>query len=87
MRKKCNILALCSFIIAVVILVITYFVFHYMGDDCRFSTVFNEEPAKPFVTFLLGMWGVMHHFAAVMCLLIGQIFFPKSKPDSNESAS
>ncbi len=87
MRKKCNILALCSFALAVVILVITYFVFHYMGDDCCFSTVFHEEPEKPFVTFLLGMWGVMHHFAAVMLLLIGQIFFPKSKPDSDGSAS
>jgi len=76
MRRKCYILAICSFIIALSIYVFTYFLFHYFGPE-GFSSVYRETAAKPFVTLLLGVWGVSFHFAGVMSLLIGRIFFPK----------
>lgn len=75
MKKKCTALALWSFAIALAIYVFTYFVYHYMGPDGTWVTVFQEEPVKPFVTQLLGIWGVMFQFAGVMGLLVGRIFF------------
>ena len=78
MRKKCNILAACSFLTAVLIHTFTYFLYHYLSPEGGFSTVFQPTPAKPFVTLLFGIWGVTFLFAAVMSLLIGRIFFPKT---------
>ena len=77
MRKKCNTLALWSFVIALVIYVFTYFLFHYLNADGCFTAVYQETVAKPFVTLLFGIWGVTFHFAGVMSLLIGRIFFTK----------
>ena len=77
MRKNCNILAICSFVISVSIFVFTYFLFHYMGPDGTFGPMYHEAPAKPFITYLFGAWGVTFLFAAVMSLLVGEIFFHK----------
>ena len=77
MRKKCNALALCCFVLALVIYVISYILFHYLSPDGGFTTVFQETAAKPFITLLFGIWGVTFQFAGVMSLLIGWIFFPK----------
>ena len=71
------ILAVCSFIIALAIFAYTYFLFHYLGDDGNFVSVFHESPEKPFVTFLFGIWGVMFLFSSLMCFLIGIIFGTK----------
>ena len=79
MRKKCFILAIVSFAISIAIYVFTYRLYHYLGTDGAFGTVFRSEPAKPLVTFYFGAWGVMHQFAAVTSFLIGLIFFPKEK--------
>lgn len=75
MKKKCNMLSLCCFVLALAIFVFTYFLYHYGLPDGGFSSVFHETPAKPFVTLLFGIWGVTFLFASVMSLLIGQIFF------------
>ena len=79
MRRKCFIMALVSFVLALVIYAVAYFMYHYLGPDGNLGTVFYEAPAKPFVTLYVGIWGVMHQFAAVVCLLVGLIFFPKDK--------
>lgn len=81
MRKKCNILALCSFALALAIYVLTYFLYHHLSPDGIFTAVFRETPEKPFITLLFGIWGVTFHFAGVMSLLIGKIFFSKENPD------
>ena len=79
MRRKCFIMAIVSFIIALAIYAFTYYLYHYLGTDGSFGTVFQSEPTKPLVTFYFGIWGVMHQFAAVTCFVIGLIFFPKEK--------
>jgi len=79
MRKKCNILALWSLLIALAIYVFAYFLFHYWGPAGGFTSVFHEAPAKPFVTLLFGILGITFHFAGIMSLLIGIIFFPKEE--------
>ena len=75
MRKKCNILALCSFALALAIFVFSYFLYHYTLPDGGFSSVYQTEPGKPLVTLLFSIWGVTFLFASVMSLLIGRIFF------------
>ena len=77
MKKKCYILALISFILSVAIFVFTYFFFHYVGPDGMFTHVFHKEAAKPFVSQLLGTFGVMFLFGGVFSMLIGKIFFSK----------
>ena len=77
MRKKCFTLAIVSFVVALAIYAFTYYLYHYVGSDGSFGTVYQSVPAKPLVTFYFGIWGVMHQFAAVTSVLIGLIFFPK----------
>lgn len=75
MKKKWNLLGICSFVISLAIFAFTYFLFHYMGaDGC---VAYQETPVKPFVTLLFGTWGVMFLFSAVMSFVIGHIFFSK----------
>ena len=78
MRKKWNILAACSLIIAVAIFAVTYCLFHHMMPDGSFVAAYQTAPAKPFITLLFGVWGVMFLFAAVISLVIGKIFYPKT---------
>lgn len=77
MRKKWNILAACSLIIAVAIFAVTYCLFHHMMPDGSFAAAYQTTPAKPFVTLLFGVWGVMFLFSAVISWVIGRIFYPK----------
>ena len=79
MRKKCYILSVCCFLLTLAIYAFSYYLYHYAAPDGGFTTVFQTEPAKPLVTFLFGVWGVTFHFASVMSLLIGWIFFPAEK--------
>ena len=81
MKKKCYLLSLCSFLIALAIYAFTYYLYHYISSDGSFDSVFHGSPAKPFVTLLFGIWGVLHQFAAVMCLLIGIILPSKDKTE------
>ena len=75
MRKKFNCLAIWSFILCLAIYVFSYILYHHLSPDGGFTSVYQAVPAKPMVTFLFGVWGVCFHFAGVMCLLIGHIFF------------
>jgi hypothetical protein len=77
MRKKCNTLALWSFVIALATYVFTYLLYHYLGPDGSFVHSYHETAVKPFVTLMFGIIGVMFHFAGLISLLIGKIFFSK----------
>lgn len=77
MKRKFDKLALWSTLIALVIYAFTYFLYHYLGPDGSFGLVFYENPSKPVVTLLFGVWGVMFQFAGVMSWLVGRIFFGK----------
>ena len=77
MKKKCYLLSLCSFLVALAIYAFTYYLYHYISSDGSFDSVFHGSPAKPFVTLLFGIWGVTFLFASVMSLLVSWIFYPK----------
>ena len=76
--KKCFILGIISFIIALAIFAFTFYLYHYFGPD-GFGTVYQETPVKPFVTLLFGIWGVCFLFASVMSFVVGLVFFIKPK--------
>lgn len=73
MKKKFYKFSIITFIIGVAVLLITYFCFHYVTDD-GITLIWHEEAGKPFVTDLLGMFGVLFVFSSVISLLISKIF-------------
>jgi hypothetical protein len=48
-----------------------------MMPDGSFAAAYQTTPAKPFVTLLFGVWGVMFLLSAVISWVIGRIFYPK----------
>ena len=74
MKKKCHVLAICSFALALGIFLFSYMLYHYLTPD-GFTAIRQATPAKPMVTWLFAIWGVHFLFAGVMSLLVGQIFF------------
>lgn len=73
MNKKLLKLSLICFIISVVVLTIAYFFFHYVTDS-GITLVRQEEAGKPFVTDLIGQFGVLFLFASAMSLIIAIVF-------------
>lgn len=76
MDKKLLKLSLICFIISVVVLVIAYFFFHYVTDE-GITLIRQEEAGKPFVTDLIGQFGVLFLFSSVMLLLVSIVYKEK----------
>ena len=79
MKEKLKRLSLWSIVVAVVIFVSSYFIYHYIAPDGSFTTVFQEEPGKPFVTQLWASLGVLFLFAGIFIRMIAGIFYPEKK--------
>ena len=77
-KKNFQKLALYCLIIGAVVLLISYFFFHYVTDE-GITFVFHEEAGKPFVTNLIANFGVLFLFASAMSLMISLIFFKEEK--------
>ena len=71
-------LSLYCLIITVIVFIINYFFYHFVTDE-GISLTWNEEPGKPFVANLIGIFAVLFLFASVISLLIAYIFYPKEK--------
>ncbi|MBR3815275.1 MAG: hypothetical protein IKJ27_00965 [Clostridia bacterium] len=76
LRKNLNKLSLVCFIIAIVVFIINYFVFHYVTDD-GITFVWHPEAGKPFVTDLIGMLGADMVFASIISALCSKILCSK----------
>ena len=72
LRKKLNKLAVVCFVIAIIVFIINYFVFHYVTDD-GITFVKQAEAGKPFVTNLIGMLGADMVFASIVSALSAKI--------------
>ena len=77
-KKNFQKLALYCLIIGAVVLLISYFFFHYVTDE-GITFIFHEEAGKPFVTNLIANFGVLFLFASAMSLMISLIFFKEEK--------
>ena len=79
MKKKLLILSAISLLLALLIFIFSYIMYHYLGPDGLWYAEWHPTPGKPYVTLLFAIWGVMFLFSSVMCALIAFIFFPKNK--------
>ena len=77
MTKK-NLLkfSLITFVIGIAVLLIAYFCFHYVTDD-GITLVWHPEAGKPFVTDMIGIFGVLFVFASAISLISSFVFFKK----------
>ena len=78
MKKKLEKLSLWSLALAIVTFGIDYICFHFL-TDAGFTTVWQPEAGKPFVTELVGILGVLFLFAAIMSLLVSKIAFSEKE--------
>jgi hypothetical protein len=79
MNKK-NLLkiSLITLIIGLVVLAIAYFFFHFVTDS-GITFVWHPEAGKPFVTDLIGIFGVFFLWSSAMSLIIALVCFKDEK--------
>ena len=78
LRKNLYKLAVVCFVIALIVFIINYFVFHYVTDD-GITFIKQAEAGKPFVTNLIGMLGADMVFASIVSALCAKILCSKKK--------
>lgn len=78
MKKKCRKLSLALLISAVITFILTYFIYHYLTPD-GFMPIWQPEPAKPYVTFLVAILGVLLLLSSIETFFISNIFFGKEE--------
>ena len=76
MDKRFLKLALITFIVGIVFLVLSFITFHYLTDT-GITSVWHEEADKPYVTELLGDFGIINIAVAFISLTISFIFNKK----------
>ena len=78
MKKKFEKLSVRSFVLAAVLLALSFVMFHFLTDS-GFTTVFQQEAGKPFVTEMMADLGVLFLFSGILCRMIAKIFYPNEK--------
>lgn len=77
-KKNLLKLSLITLIIGLIVLSIAYYFFHFVTDD-GFTLTFHEEAGKPFVTDLIGFFGVLFIWSSAMSLILALVFFKEEK--------
>lgn len=72
LRKRIYKLSIICLVIAVVLFVASYFVFHYVTDS-GFTAIKQEEAGKPFVTNVVGWLATNFLFGSAISALIAKI--------------
>ena len=78
MKQKFKKLSIQCFVLALVLFALSFVLFHFLTDS-GFTTVWQPEAGKPFVTDMIGQLGVLLLFAAIMCRLAGKILFAEKE--------
>ena len=73
-KKNLLKLSLITLIIGLIVLAIAYFFFHFVTDD-GITLAWHPEAGKPFVTDLIGFFGVLFIWSSVMSLISALVFF------------
>lgn len=79
MKQKLIRLSNWSFALALCIFAGAYLLFHYLSPAGTFTAVYQTAAAKPVVTLLFAIWGVLFLFTGVLSRLIAHIFFSSEK--------
>ena len=77
MKKKFLKLSLITLIVGVVFFALAFFCFHFVTDQ-GITLTYHKEAEKPFVSELLGDFGVLNLFASFISLLIHFIFIKEN---------
>ena len=78
MRNRLFKLSLISLAIGITVLGIAFFFFHFVTDT-GVTLTWQSEAGKPFVTLLIGIFGVEMIGVSALSLLSALILFPKDK--------
>ena len=78
MKKKFEKLSVRSFVLAAVLLALSFVMFHFLTDS-GFTTVFQQEAGKPFVTEMMADLGVLFLFSGILYRMIAKIFYSDEK--------
>ncbi|MBE7077702.1 MAG: hypothetical protein E7377_03235 [Clostridiales bacterium] len=72
-KQKLLKLSLITLIIGVIVLFLAYFCFHFVTDE-GITFVWHAEAGKPFVTILIGVFGVLFMWTSAMSLILALVF-------------
>lgn len=74
MKQKFRKLSSWSFLLAVVLFALSFVLFHFLTDS-GFTTVWQPEAGKPFITEMVGDLSVLFFFCGILCRMIARVFF------------
>ncbi len=74
MKKKFQKLSLITLIVGIVFLAIAFYFFHFVTDQ-GFTLIWHAEAGKPYVTELIGDFGILNLATSFVSFLISKIFF------------
>lgn len=75
-KKNLYKFSLITLAIGLFILLLAYFCFHFVTDE-GITLVWHAEAGKPFVTLLIGIFGVLFVFASAISALFALIVIEK----------
>jgi len=75
-KKNFQKLSLITLIIGLIILIISYFTFHFVTDE-GITLTWHPEAGKPYVTILIAIFGVLFIFSSAISFIISLVFFKK----------
>ena len=78
MKQKFKKLSSVSFVLALVLFALSFVLFHFLTDS-GFTTVFQQEAGKPFVTEMAADLSVLFLFSGILCQMIAKIFCSDEK--------
>ncbi len=70
-KKELKTFSLICLIISMVVFAVNYFVFHFISDEG--IRAFSPEAGKPFVSMLIGIFGTLFMFTAVLTFIISLV--------------
>ena len=76
MKQKFKKLSVWCFALALILFALSFVLFHFLTDS-GFTTVFQQEAGKPFVTEMVADLSVLFLFSGILCRMIAKIFFQK----------
>lgn len=75
-RKKLLKFSLITLIIGVAVMLLAYFCFHFVTDE-GITLTWHPEAGKPFVTDMVGIFGVLFLFSSAISLIMALVFTDK----------
>ena len=75
-RKKLLKFSLITLIIGVVVMLLAYFCFHFVTDE-GITLTWHPEAGKPFVTDMIGIFGMLFLFSSAISLIVALVFTDK----------